>query len=79
MYFMTAGRCAQCGGPLPPPAWTGRRRVYCSGRCRSLASYHRARARAEAEALTGEELIAWLGRHDPLAGLSALPDGPVSG
>jgi predicted nucleic acid-binding Zn ribbon protein len=80
---MTSGRCSQCGGPLPPPARTGRRRVYCSPRCRSLASYHRARARAAAEALTGEELIAWLAARDPLAGLSPLPDplaqAPVSG
>jgi hypothetical protein len=80
-------RCARCGCPLPPPARTGRPRDYCSGRCRSLASYHRARARAEAEALTGEELIAWLAARDPLAGLAyALRRcdtshlrGPVSG
>ena len=42
------GRCAQCGGPLPPPAPTGRPRRYCSGACRSLASYHRRRVPAVA-------------------------------
>jgi hypothetical protein len=65
MYFMTIGRCAQCGGPLPPPARTGRRRVYCSPRCRSLASYHRARARLLADPMPTEELLDYL---------AALPD-----
>jgi hypothetical protein len=26
--------CAYCGGPLPPPALTGRPRSFCSAECR---------------------------------------------
>jgi hypothetical protein len=34
----SAPRCANCGGPLPPPAWTGRPRIYCSVGCRDEAA-----------------------------------------
>jgi hypothetical protein len=27
--------CAYCGGPLPPPALTGRPRTFCSAQCRA--------------------------------------------
>jgi hypothetical protein len=30
--------CAVCRGPLPPPPWTGRPYVYCSGRCQGEAA-----------------------------------------
>jgi hypothetical protein len=29
--------CPACGGPLPPPAPTGRPRLWCSRRCRRVA------------------------------------------
>jgi hypothetical protein len=38
---MSPGTCALCGGPLPPPARTGRPRRYCTSAHRSLAWYRR--------------------------------------
>jgi hypothetical protein len=34
----SARLCARCQGPMPPPAWTGRPRIYCSVRCRAEAA-----------------------------------------
>ena len=31
-------RCPNCGGPMPPPAWTGRPRTFCSNGCRAEAA-----------------------------------------
>lgn len=36
-----APRCANCQGPLPSPARTGRPRIYCSERCRDEAAANR--------------------------------------
>lgn len=35
--------CAHCGTRLPPPALTGRTRLYCDDRCRWLAFKERHR------------------------------------
>ena len=37
--------CAHCAGPMPPPAPTGRPRIYCSISCRDRAEYARYEAR----------------------------------
>ena len=58
--------CAYCGGPLPPPAVTGRPRSFCSAQCRQaneryVASQHREererreREQSEAEATRRRE------------------------
>jgi hypothetical protein len=53
-------RCPKCHGPMPPPARTGRPRIYCSNDCRDGAAAirqaererrDRERYRAEQEAL----------------------------
>jgi hypothetical protein len=33
--------CEYCGGPMPPPALTGRPRSFCSAACRSAAEKYR--------------------------------------
>jgi hypothetical protein len=33
--------CEYCGGPMPPPALTGRPRSFCSAACRSAAERYR--------------------------------------
>jgi hypothetical protein len=35
--YQPIGECQHCGGPMPETAATGRRRVYCSGKCRKAA------------------------------------------
>jgi uncharacterized Zn finger protein (UPF0148 family) len=44
---MTAITCRHCGGPMPPPASTGRPAVYCSYSCRRNHEYAVARRRWE--------------------------------
>jgi hypothetical protein len=34
-------KCQYCGGPMPPPALTGRPRSFCSAACRSAAERYR--------------------------------------
>jgi hypothetical protein len=36
-YPANAPDCPVCGNPLPPPAATGRKRVWCSRKCRRMA------------------------------------------
>ena len=52
-----APRCANCQGPLPPPAWTGRPRIYCSERCRdeAAATRYAERERLEQERRAAEQ------------------------
>jgi len=38
IHELTIDRCEACTGPLPARAPRGRRRRYCSGRCRTAAS-----------------------------------------
>lgn len=43
-------KCAYCGGPMPPPALTGRPRSFCSAWCRQASEQDAdKRARAERE------------------------------
>lgn len=42
--YQSVGECQHCGGPMPPTATTGRRRVYCTPACRK-AAYEKRRAR----------------------------------
>jgi hypothetical protein len=35
--YQSIGPCQRCGGPMPPSATTGRRRVYCTAACRKAA------------------------------------------
>ena len=37
-YAHNAADCPVCGNPLPPPAATGRPRVWCSRTCRRMAA-----------------------------------------
>lgn len=52
-----APECGNCHGPLPPPAWTGRPRIYCSERCRDEAAAIRCfeRERLDQERRAAEE------------------------
>jgi hypothetical protein len=55
-----AGSCAECGGPLPPPAGRGRPRVTCSAACRARAWRHRRdtdRQAAELNAAFGAAVV----------------------
>jgi len=68
-------RCPACGGPLPPPARTGRPRRFCSDACRFRHARAQARAQdrepwSEADQARNAAAVAdWL---------ASLPAGPLA-
>src|SRR5699024_2096952 len=52
------GRCAHCGGAIPPRTDSrGRRARYCCGACRAAASRARAAAQAAAQPLDDDRVV----------------------